>query len=235
MKSHLHPALRNQKAVLFDVGGTLVHPDWTRLGELVEVETGTLFTSAQMREAFYAMLKVIDKELKAGVNSRHGQGAHWVFLETYRSLGIDEAKCLKILERLAAAHQERHLWCEPDLEASSVLLRLKGAGLRIGVISNTEDGRVTESLGLANLTPHFEFVIDSHVVGCSKPDKAIFQFALDRLGLEPQEVTYVGDSYGYDVIGSRSAGLSPIFLDRMDAYGSEQGLTRIRSLGELMG
>ena len=44
-----------------------------------------------------------------------------------------------------------------------------------------------------------------------------------------------GDSYGYDVIGARSAGLSAILLDRMDAYGSEPELTRIRSLSELVG
>jgi putative hydrolase of the HAD superfamily len=231
----LHPSVRNLKAVMFDVGGTLVHPDWSRLGELVEVETGIHFTSAQMREAFYAMLRVIDAELKAGVNSRRKREAHWVFVDTCRSLGIADANCPGIRTRFTVAHQERHLWCEPDSEASTVLRRLKDAGLRIAVISNTEDGRATESLALADLASHFELVIDSHVVGCSKPDKAIFQFALDQLGLEPHEAAYVGDSYGYDVIGARSAGLSPILLDRMDAYGSEPELTRIRSLSELVG
>ena len=56
----LHPALRNLKAVIFDVGGTLVHPDWRRLRSLVEAETAMLFTSAQLHEAFYAMLQVVD-------------------------------------------------------------------------------------------------------------------------------------------------------------------------------
>jgi len=234
-KNRLHPALRNQKAVIFDVGGTLVHPDWSRLAELVEVETGIHFTSAQMHAAFYAMLQVIDAELKAGVNSRRRREAHWVFVDTFRSLGIAEAKCPGIRTRLTVAHQECHLWCEPDSEASTVLRCLKNTGLRTAVISNTEDGRATESLALANLASHFELVIDSHLVGCSKPDKAIFQFALDRLGLEPQQAAYVGDSYGYDVIGARGAGLRPILLDRMDAYGSEPGLTRIRFLSELVG
>jgi putative hydrolase of the HAD superfamily len=235
VKNRLHPALRNKKAVMFDVGGTLVHPDWSRLGELVEVETGIHFTPAQMHGAFYAMLQIIDAELKVGVNSRRGREAHWVFMDMCRSLGIAEAKCLGIRTRLTVAHQERHLWCEPDSEASTVLRRLKNVGLRTGVISNTEDGRVTESLALADLASHFELVIDSHLVGYSKPDKAIFQFALDRLGLEPKEAAYVGDSYGYDVIGARSAGLCPILLDRMGAYESEPALTRIRLLSELVG
>jgi putative hydrolase of the HAD superfamily len=234
MNNHLHPAIRNQYAVLFDVGGTLVHPDWSRLSALLELETGMLFTPAQMHAAFYAMLEVINAELRAGINSRREGEAHWVFMETFRKLGIDQTKCIGIRTSLTTAHQERHLWCEPDSEAATVLRHLKEAGVRIGVISNTEDGRVSESLSLAGLASHFEFVIDSHLVGCSKPDPAIFHFALDQLGLEPKTVTYVGDSYGYDVMGARSAGLHPILLDRVDAYGSEAGLTRIRSLGDLI-
>jgi putative hydrolase of the HAD superfamily len=234
VKTHLHPALRNLKAVIFDVGGTLIHPDWRRLGSLVEAETALLFTAAQLHEAFYAMLQAVDTELKGGVNSKSGRGAHWVFLDTFRSLGLDEAKCLRIRERLVVAHADRHLWCEPDSAAAAVLLALKTAGLRTAVISNTEDGRVNESLLLADLASHFEFVIDSHIVGHSKPDKEIFQFALDQLGLEPQEAAYVGDSYGYDVIGARRAGLYPILVDRVGAYKSEPDLTTIRSLNELI-
>lgn len=219
---------------MFDVGGTLIHPDWRRLGSLVEAETGTLFTPAQLHQAFYAMMQVVDANLKSGTNSKTARGAHWVFLDTFRSLGIDEAKCISIRERLSVAHQERHLWCEPDSEASRVLPLLKRAGLRIAVISNTEDGRVKESLALAELTSHFECIIDSYIVGSSKPDKEIFQFALDHLGVLPHEAAYVGDSYGYDVIGARRAGLHPILLDRTGAYESEPELTRIRSLTELV-
>lgn len=232
MKIDLHPAVRNLKAVIFDVGGTLIHPDWRRVGSLVEAETAMLFTSAQLHQAFYAMLQVIDAELKAGVNSKRAGGPHWVFLDTFRSLGVDEAKCVRIRDRLVTAHQKRHLWCEPDSEAANVLLALKKAGLRIAVISNTEDGRAKESL--ADLASHFEFVVDSHVVGRSKPDKEIFQFALNELRLEPHEAAYVGDSYGYDVIGAQRAGLHAILLDRMAAYKSEPELTRIESLAELI-
>lgn len=230
----MHPALINHKAVIFDVGGTLVHPDWSRLADVVEVETGLHFTSEQMHSAFYAMLQVIDVELKAGVSSKRKREAHWVFVDTLRSLGVTDAMCPGIRTRLTAAHRERHLWCQPDSAASTVLRRLKSAGLQTAVISNTEDGRASESLELANLASHFDVVIDSHLVGCSKPDKAIFQFALDRLRLEPHEAAYVGDSFGFDVIGARSARLHPILLDRIDAYESEPDLTRIRSLSELV-
>jgi HAD superfamily hydrolase (TIGR01509 family) len=185
---------------------------------MVAAETGTLFTPAQMHTAFYAMLQLIDAELIAGTESKRAREVHWTFIDTFRSLGIDESACTSIRERLTAAHRERHLWCEADSEAATVLVRLKSAGLRIAAISNTEDGRVNESLALAELASHFEFVIDSHNVGCKKPDTAIFQLALDRLGLEPSDAAYIGDSYGYDVIGAQRAGLHPVLLDRSGAY-----------------
>jgi len=103
-----------------------------------------------MYGAFNGMLQVADAELVAGVNSKRTREAHWTFLNTFRSLGIDEAACMNIRQRLTEAHQERHLWCEPDAEAAGVLPGLQSAGLRIAAISNTEDGRANESLALAN-------------------------------------------------------------------------------------
>lgn len=229
----MHEALRNVTAVIFDVGGTLVHPDWRRLAQIVAVETGMLFTPAQMHEAFYAMMQAADDDLRAGRNSEARSGAHWTFVGTLRSLGVDEAAFERIRERLSETHEERHLWCEADAEAASVLRRLKDAGLRIAVISNTEDGRVNESLALADLGGHMEFLIDSHLVGCSKPDLAIFRLAVDRLGIEPHDAAYVGDSYGFDVVGAQRAGLVPILLDRSGGY-EGIGVARISSLRELV-
>lgn len=229
----MHQALQNITAVIFDVGGTLVHPDWLRLTKIVEAETGTLFTPAQMHEAFYAMMQAADADLIAGRESKHRSGPHWTFLGTLRSLGVSEEACVKLSEQLTETHQERHLWCEADAEAASVLRQLKNWGLRVAVISNTEDGRVNESLALADLVSHFEFLIDSHLVGYSKPDTAIFRLAVDRLGIEPHQAVYVGDSYGYDVIGAQRSGLVPILLDRSGGY-EGIGVTRIRSLGELI-
>ena len=233
MKTDLHPALRNVAAVIFDVGGTLVHPDWPRLSDLVAVETGILFTPTQMTEAFYAMLQLVDSELITQSTTKPTPESHWTFLETFRSLGIDETAFKNIRTRLKVAHEDQHLWCKPDPAAATVLRCLKRAGLRIAAISNTEDGRVNESLALAGLDSELEFLIDSHNVGLRKPDAAIFQLALDRLELQAREAAYVGDSFGHDVIGAQRAGLYPILLDRSAAYAGV-AFTRISSLRELV-
>jgi len=219
---------------VFDAGGTLVHPDWLRLGQLIAEETGQEFTPAQMYHAFYRVLRIVDAELLQGTESMQRRQPHWGFLDAFRNLGVDEAACNRLGQRLNGAHLSRHLWCEPDEEAPAVLHRLRSAGLRIAVISNTEDGRLEDSLTLAHLGSQFEFLIDSHIVGHRKPESKIFRLALDRFGLEPHVAVYVGDSYGYDVMGAQKAGLLPILLDRLGTY-EDVECARIRKLSDLTG
>ena len=64
MKENLHPALRAARAVLFDAGGTLVHPDWQRLAALAAEEAGRTFTPAELRQALYKEFQVVDHYLR---------------------------------------------------------------------------------------------------------------------------------------------------------------------------
>jgi putative hydrolase of the HAD superfamily len=50
-------------------------------------------------------------------------------------------------------------------------------------------------LEAVGLREHFDFVIDSALVGVEKPDPRIFRMGLERLGVAPEEAVYVGDIY----------------------------------------
>ena len=58
----------------------------------------------------------------------------------------------------------------------------------------------------------FRTVIDSAVVGLRKPDPAIFSLAIERMGLKPEEVTVIGDSYKKDIEPTLSLGCNAIWL-----------------------
>ena len=152
----------------------------------------------------------------------------------YHALGMDEAACEGVCLKLDESHAGRHLWCGVDPAAPRVLAALKAAGLRTAVISNTEDGRLEELLTLVELGHHFEFLLDSFVVGERKPDAAIFQLALRRLGVEPHEAAFVGDSYAHDALAALAVGMRAVLLDPSDAHMAAT-CPRIRTLGELIG
>jgi HAD superfamily hydrolase (TIGR01662 family) len=231
----LHPSLKGVRACIFDAGGTLVHPDWLRLSAIAKMVSGDVFEPAEMSAAFAAMLRDVGVEMQREgfVIPEDMTRPHWTFNRMYRVLGLDEVSCASVIERLNVSHLERHIWCGLDPEAPHVLDELKGQGLTIAVISNTEDGRLRDSLEAAGISDRFDLLVDSHLVGYRKPEPAIFHFALKALKLEPSEAAYVGDSYAHDALAAHGIGLRGILLDPLNLH-SDSICARISSLRELI-
>jgi putative hydrolase of the HAD superfamily len=95
---------------------------------------------------------------------------------------------------------------------------LDARGLVLGIISNS-DGRLDGRLEEIGIRDRFDFVLDSAVVGVSKPDPRIFEMAVEASGLGPRETAYVGDYYEVDVVGARGVGMAPVLFDPYGAYG----------------
>jgi FMN phosphatase YigB (HAD superfamily) len=98
------------------------------------------------------------------------------------------------------------------------LRRLHDARIGLAVVSNASgevEARLAEHRICALSGPgvvEVSAIVDSYVVGVEKPGPAIFGFALDALGLGPEECAYLGDSVYFDVNGALSAGIRPVHL-----------------------
>jgi HAD superfamily hydrolase (TIGR01549 family) len=101
-------------------------------------------------------------------------------------------------------------WVPPDVPET--LEALKKAGYHLAVVSNRNKPyqEQLESLGLAG---YFEFSLAAGEVDSWKPDPGIFLHAIQRLGVQPCQVVYVGDNYYADVLGAQRAGLYAVLLD----------------------
>lgn len=232
--ARLHSLLHGARAVLFDVGGTLTHPDWERFSRIAHEVAARTLTDDDIRRALATALYEADTHLRGGgAPTEEMKRAGWVFRRMYAMLDFSEAEIEELQRRIDAEHALQHMWCGLDADAPRVITELKAAGLPVGVISNTEDGRLVELLELVELAAHFDFLIDSHVVNLRKPDAAIFNLALERLRLPASDVIYIGDSYGHDVLAARRAGLRAILVDALDLYRDIEP-ARIKRLGELI-
>ena len=49
---------------------------------------------------------------------------------------------------------------------------------------------------------------------CYKPDRRLFDAAVGQLGVNPAECAYVGDRQFEDVMGSRTVGMTAIWINR---------------------
>lgn len=198
--------MRGLRAVLFDAGNTLVFLDYHRLAEGVGSALGWPLTGRDLSAHAAEASQVMEQ---AGGSDQHRAA---VYLEAlFRLSGVPPARMAEVAGCLARMHTERHLWCSIRDRTQEALGRLRSAGLRLGVVSNS-DGRVAEALRAAGLSDYFDVVIDSSLVGVEKPDPRIFQAALDALAVGPEESLYVGDLYEVDVVGARAAGIEPVLL-----------------------
>ena len=95
------------------------------------------------------------------------------------------------------------------------LNQLQRTDVKMGIISNwdTPLHAMVEELGLA---PYFDVIVASHDqrVRSAKPDTAIFEYALNAVGVLAEKAVHVGDSFEADIMGADSAGIRAILLDR---------------------
>jgi putative hydrolase of the HAD superfamily len=214
------------RAVLFDAGNTLVFLDYTRLAEEVGAVLDLPLTGPGLVQHVSLATQAMER---AGGND---QDRAATYLETlFLRAGVPSQRLGELRDCLGRMHRERHLWSSVAERSAEALARLQAAGIRLGVVSNS-DGRVEQALEAAGLRGYFDVVIDSALIGVEKPDPRIFQAALERLGVEPDEALYVGDLYAVDVLGARAAGIDAILLGHADE--AEADCRSVRSIEDLV-
>ncbi|MBH0186722.1 MAG: HAD-IA family hydrolase [Nitrospira sp.] len=117
-------------------------------------------------------------------------------------------------------------------ETLSTVSSLKASGMELGIISNFDSRLfpVIRGLGIADL---FDTITISSLAQAAKPATKIFQLALDKHAIDPEEALHVGDSLRDDVEGAGKAGLHAVLLDRQGTS-PRAGVRTIQSLDELI-
>jgi putative hydrolase of the HAD superfamily len=196
------------EAVLFDWGDTLVHWEWDP--ELLEAghteglraigHEPVAALTVRFREAYLPLLgapgtlEEVDYE---------GLVARWL---AESGIDADETRVARFLEA-------EHAFWEPAHQLAStthaLLETLRDRGLKVGLVSNAVDPPALlhgdlERLGVAE---RLDVAVFSSEVGMRKPHPAIFQKALDALGVAAERTLFVGDSLSGDIGGARALGM----------------------------
>ncbi|NOW98209.1 YjjG family noncanonical pyrimidine nucleotidase [Mucilaginibacter sp. SG564] len=85
-----------------------------------------------------------------------------------------------------------------------------------------------------NLGQYFQHIIVSEDVGVNKPDKAIFEYAVNLAGTNRQESVMIGDSLEADVYGALNYGMDAIFFNPFSAPKPDDVPVQITHLKELI-
>ncbi len=94
-----------------------------------------------------------------------------------------------------------------------VVVELHRRGYTLGIISNVITSReIPDWMEADGFSPYFKAVALSAVLGCRKPDPAIYYEAARQAGVSPARCVYVGDNLKRDVAGTRAAGFGMLII-----------------------
>lgn len=99
-------------------------------------------------------------------------------------------------------------------------------------------GNVEAVLEDFDLRRYFRAIIESAVVGVRKPDPKIFALGVEALGLKPDEVLVIGDSYKKDIVPAESLGCHVAWLKGKGWTAEEDAVMHpsiVKTLGEVLG
>lgn len=103
---------------------------------------------------------------------------------------------------------------EMEPETLAILERL-AQHYPLALLSNYPDApAIRASLEKIGLTPLFHPVVVSDDLGYVKPHPMTFEAVLGELGLEPEDVLFVGDNWLADVQGAKQAGMFVAHMQR---------------------
>lgn len=225
-------------AVLLDVGGVFLLPSRSHIRSALDQVGHTVADDEAIDRAHYVAARVFPMDLEG----HEFMGPFWNdYLEAYaRELEMATDVIPDAVEHLRNEYVSGGLWSHEIEGAREGLRELAATGITVGVVSNS-DGTIGDRLrALEILQPgpgpgvEVSCLVDSGAVGVEKPDPRIFDFALEILGIPPEEIWYVGDTPAFDVVGARRAGLRPVLMDPFEVNG-DVGAPCVRSLSEVAG
>jgi pyrophosphatase PpaX len=117
------------------------------------------------------------------------------------------------VERLVDVYRAHNEPLHDDLEACAgiqdVLVRLRGEGRRLGVVTAKRRSTVALAFARVPLGHLFEAVVGGDETERHKPDPEPLLLGAERLGADPAATAYVGDS-PFDVRAAKAAGMCAV-------------------------
>ncbi|MDP4182264.1 MAG: HAD family hydrolase [Bacillota bacterium] len=138
------------------------------------------------------------------------------FMVDRKRVGRDKDEFIKRIHQNYWANYSSK--CYVHKETVELLEYLKDK-YKLGVVSNfmVEDG-IEDLIDKTCIKKYFEFIVTSVKNGWRKPHKNIYDEAIEKAGVSPQYICFVGDDYICDYEGPRKFGIQSFLYDRGMKY-----------------
>jgi HAD superfamily hydrolase (TIGR01509 family) len=199
--------VRRVKALLVDLYDTLVWIDWRALGERL---------AARLAIDGPTLLRAFEVTHVGRGSGRYGslRGDLAAIVAAAGGSGTPAFLAALEIELLTFIEQSAHLYDD----VRPVLRALRDSGTRVAIVSNCDHATrpLLDKLGLER---DVDATVLSFEVGSLKPDAAIFEHALARLGARAEQAVFVDDQARF-LDGARSLGIRTLRIARPPSHGA---------------
>lgn len=229
------------KAILFDLDETLLADDlsFETSAERTSRDLVVHYPDLSLDGLAAAYQRISDEywlEVGEQVVTGSLDGAS-VRLESWRrALAQFDCDDVEVAQTAHVSYSRHRLETYALYSDAAPLLASVSTEIRTAIVTNGSVETQWEKIRTVGIDLAVGSVIVSGEVGFAKPEAAIFQLALNRLGVEAHEALHVGDSLRADVDGALHAGLTAVWLNRHGRSRDESHPTphhEITSLSEL--
>ena len=227
----------NFKGILFDFGGTLYdyHPSnsviWSRIAKRLGVDISpkdARIWAGMQRQSIEATRRA------KPFSKLSTEEIHTLNLHVLSAMGVDGEGAMEVISEEFDKRGHGYLI---NPESTETLERIYSMGIKFALLSNCpqEFGKPRRlTMQEDGILHYFYTILLSGEIGHAKPEKEIFEMALNSLGLQdPSKVMHVGDFLSSDVIGAQNAGLTPVLYDPLGFHPNEKVIT-IKKLSEIL-
>lgn len=215
-------------AVVFDMGGVFIIPNPVAVCAAVNAAGITLdMSSKQAHDAHYTGVRAITDLLESEHvdETDFGVWRHYD-LAYFGSMGLsgsDLDTAVVARDELRRRDEVTDMWTHVlahNIAGFAAISLVRP----VAIVTNNIGTAVQQCIdhGICQLgdgpLPSAAAIVDSTIVGISKPDPAIFEPALAALGTDRSRTLYVGDTVHADVHGARAAGMPVVQLDPLDLH-----------------
>ncbi|MDH5746886.1 MAG: HAD family hydrolase [Candidatus Bathyarchaeota archaeon] len=216
------------KAVLFDLGGTLVKT--TEIPHVIKRILKNRGINRSLKDISQAWLKAEKGLCFRDLTKLLDE--FWVQWNLHILSNLQVKSNTQRLAEFIATHwwDYSNVSLYPDVEKTLPLL--KERDLKIGLVTNglqSDVDGILPKVGLQNL---FDVKIVIDTLRKMKPDTEVFHHALQRLKIAPSQAIFIGDEIEADYNGAQRAGLTAYLIDRNGKI-QDENVNKITSLDDL--
>ncbi len=203
------------KGIIFDYGGTIDSngKHWAEVLWEAYHDRQVPVSKEQFREAYVYTERYL--AVNQVIKPEH---TFYDLLRIKVSLQIEELKLKEYLpadynseDYVLAISNQCYTFVQNLILEEKPLLSLLHEKYPMVLVSNFY-GNVQAVLKDFDIIKFFDKIIESAVVGIRKPNPAIFELGVQQLGLSPQDIVVIGDSYTKDIAPAKKVGCKTIWL-----------------------